>query len=639
MSSYQALYRKWRPMRFKDVVGQSHVSDTLRTAVSTGRIAHAYLFCGTRGTGKTSTAKIFSRAVNCENPQDGEPCNQCPSCLGILNGSIPDVYEMDAASNRGVDNIREICDEVAYIPIGCKKKIYIIDEVHMLTEEAFNALLKTIEEPPPHAIFILATTEPHRIPKTVLSRCQRFDFRRIGVDDIAARLRFISENENINITADGAELVAELGDGSMRDAVSLLDRCSAFGDEELTAARISDIVGIVNADKIFGIAESIAENNASNALSTAAEIMREGKEPQNLIESLSEHFRALLLCKATDNLAEFIEKSEVAAARFSEQAEKFKTDRLLFSIKTLGEYLAQAKWMSNPKVAVEMALVKLASPVYASDIDALLARIESLETAVAKLSSGVVVRNENTASAPISGAGISTADTGGAIDTASVNNTSAKADSFRNSGNAVHTDDNGSQNTVGVQNTSSVKSSSSDGNTSQGEVLPPWEMDSTTVKTSVDTGKVEDTQKPVQNQFTSRESVQQENTSNNAATFNNAASFVSDDGWDDWSEALNEIKNESKTLYAFLYNADVCLNGDTVEIEVQGEVAYNRIATPNGIEYLSKLFSRLSGVPLRTKVFIKGKREKEEKETSAELSIFDLAKKKSIFGDKMDIEE
>lgn len=635
MSSYQALYRKWRPMRFRDVVGQNHVSDTLRTAVSTGRIAHAYLFCGTRGTGKTSTAKIFSRAVNCENPQDGEPCNQCPSCLGILNGSIPDVYEMDAASNRGVDNIREICDEVAYIPIGCKKKIYIIDEVHMLTEEAFNALLKTIEEPPPHAIFILATTEPHRIPKTVLSRCQRFDFRRIGVDDIAARLRFISENENINITADGAELVAELGDGSMRDAVSLLDRCSAFGDEELTAARISDIVGIVNSDKIFGIAESIAENNASNALSVAAEIMREGKEPQNLIESLSEHFRALLLSKATENPAEFIEKSEVAAARFSEQAKKFKTDRLLFSIKTLGEYLAQAKWMSNPKVAVEMALVKLASPVYASDIDALLARIESLETTVAKLSSGTVVRTEHTASVPTRGAG----------DTASVNDTAVKADSFRSSENTVYPGENNVQNTASVQKTSnfqngsSVHSASNDGNTSQGEVLPPWDMDGTTIKTSVDIDKIEVAPKPVQNQFTSRENVQQESTSNNAATFKNAASFVSDDGWDDWSEALNEIKNESKTLYAFLYNADVCLNGDTVEIEVQGEVAYNRIATPNGIDYLSKLFSRLSGVPLRTKVFIKGKREKEEKESSAELSIFDLAKKKSIFGDKMDIEE
>ena len=168
MSSYRALYRKWRPMRFSDVVGQKQVSDTLKTAVATNRIAHAYLFCGTRGTGKTSTAKIFSRAVNCENPIDGEPCNECPICRGILNGSIPDVYEMDAASNRGVDNIREVCDEVLYIPIGCKKKIYIIDEVHMLTEEAFNALLKTIEEPPPHAIFILATTEPHRIPQTVL---------------------------------------------------------------------------------------------------------------------------------------------------------------------------------------------------------------------------------------------------------------------------------------------------------------------------------------------------------------------------------------------------------------------------------------------------------------------------------------
>ena len=222
--TYRALYRKWRPMIFEDVVGQEHVSETLKNSISANRISHAYLFCGTRGTGKTSTAKIFSRAVNCLNPQNGDPCNECEVCRGIIDGSILDVYEMDAASNSGIDNIREIRDEVIYGPTEAKYKVYIIDEAHMLTDDSFNALLKTLEEPPGHVIFILATTEPHKIPATILSRCQRFDFRRIGIDDISRRINKIVKAEGINITPDAAGLVAELADGSMRDGLSILDQ-------------------------------------------------------------------------------------------------------------------------------------------------------------------------------------------------------------------------------------------------------------------------------------------------------------------------------------------------------------------------------------------------------------------------------
>lgn len=565
MSSYRALYRKWRPMRFSDVVGQKQVSDTLRTAVATGRIAHAYLFCGTRGTGKTSTAKIFSRAVNCENPIDGEPCNECPTCKGILNGSIPDVYEMDAASNRGVDNIREVCDEVLYIPVGCKKKIYIIDEVHMLTEEAFNALLKTIEEPPPHAIFILATTEPHRIPQTVLSRCQRFDFRRIGVDDIAARLSQITAAEGIDITPDAVELTAELGDGSMRDAISLLDRCSAFGGEKLTAARVADIVGIVNSDRIFEIAENIAKNQTAAALSEASELLRSGKEPQNLIESISDHFRSLLLCKAADKPAALLEKTEAAAERYAAQAKEYSTERILFSIKTLGEYLAQAKWMSNPKIAVETAIVKLCSPIYSTDVDALLARIEKLEAAVANLSHGVAAAGAAPECKP-------------------------------------------SEPRTVTENTAD--------STGGSEIPPPWDTEDTAAAQTAD----------------SPESRKAANRDSGGAA---ESDYTSE--WSDWVEALAAIKNESKLLYAFLYNADVRLNGSTVEIDVEGKVAYNKIATPKGIEYLSKLFSRISETPLKASVSIKGERSGESEETE-ELSIRYIAKKKELFGDKMQIE-
>lgn len=540
MAAYRALYRKWRPMKFEDLVGQRHVSDTLRGAVVSGRIAHAYLFCGTRGTGKTSAAKIFSRAVNCQSPENGEPCNKCETCKGILNGTILDVYEMDAASNRGVESIREIREEVIYAPVGCKYKVYIIDEVHMLTTEAFNALLKTLEEPPEHTIFILATTDPNKLPQTVLSRCQRFDFRRIGTDDIVRRISRIAEAEGIDITPDAAELVAELGDGSMRDAISTLDRCAAFGGEKLTTERVGEITGIIGSKRLFDIADAVAKDSAKDALAVSGEVLNAGKEAQFLLENLIEHFRALLICKTTDKPAAMLEKTEQAAERYSKQAEKYSSERILYSIKALSDCLAQAKWLSKPRIAVETAMVKLCSPSYSSDTDALLARIEKLETAVANLSSGAYVTAPPMAAAD------------------------------------------------------STQTQKSDGGGS--------------VKSDAENRK-EDTE---------------------ASGGQTAEECVF------WADALNEIKKESKALYAFLYNADVCIKGEIVEIQVAGKVAYNKIATPNGIDYLSKLLSRVSGSTFRAKVLIKGEGGADEKD-KAEPSINDLAAKASMFGDRIDI--
>ncbi len=545
MSVYQALYRKWRPMRFEDVSGQSQVSETLKTAISNGRISHAYLFCGTRGTGKTSTAKIFSRAVNCESPVNGEPCNECASCRGILDGSILDVYEMDAASNRGVENIREIRDEVIYTPVGCKYKVYIIDEVHMLTTEAFNALLKTLEEPPAHTIFILATTEPHKIPATVLSRCQRFDFKRISVRDIAERITKIADNEGIDITPDGIEAVAELGDGSMRDAISILDRCITFGQDKLTASVISDIMGVVGSGKLFEIVDAIGEDNSRNALMAADEVLKEGKEAQNLIENLISHFRALLVCKTTDDPGELLEKTESAVEKYKTQANGFSVERIVYSINMLGDYLAQSKWLSDPKLAAEQGVIRLAS--YNDDESVLLKRIEKLEAALLNMANGGVV-------------------------------------------------------SMSVEAVKPVKKEEKE--------LPPWDIEEP-VKTpeAVETSEpVEPTSKP--------------------------AGEVA--GGDLWTKALEEIKKESKLLYAFLYTGSCVRCGDTMEIEVAGEVAYGKIATPNGIEYLSKMFSDLSGEDLSVKVFIKGERVKKE-EVKEGFSIKDLADKKSVFGDKIDI--
>ncbi len=543
MSTYQALYRKWRPMKFEDVSGQNQVSDTLKTAIASGRISHAYLFCGTRGTGKTSTAKIFSRAVNCESPVNGEPCNECNTCKGILNGSILDVYEMDAASNRGVENIREIRDEVIYTPVGCKYKVYIIDEVHMLTTEAFNALLKTLEEPPVHTIFILATTEPHKIPATVLSRCQRFDFRRISVNDIAGRIKLIAENENIDVTPEGIEAVAELGDGSMRDAISILDRCITFSQEKLTAEVIADIMGVVGSGKLFEIVDAICDDDTKVALMGADEILKEGKEAQSLIENLISHFRALLVCKTTDSPQDLLEKTESAVSKYKAQADKLSVERIVYSINALGEYLAQSKWLSDPKLAAEQGVIRLAT--YNDDESVLLKRIEKLEKIIETMSKGGTVSFE---SAP---------------------------------------------------------------EKKEEKELPPWD--------------VEEPKKEVKSK-----EVKSEETSAPPAM---AEASPAPSG-DLWQNVLNEVKKESKLLYAFLYTASCEKSENTVKIQVTGEVAYNKISTPNGIEYLSKLFSKISGEEIAVRVSIKGEEKEEVKEG---FSIKDLADKKSMFGDKIDI--
>lgn len=383
-NEYQALYRKWRPLSFDDVVGQEHISETLKHSVSGGRVAHAYLFCGTRGTGKTSTAKILSRAVNCENPQNGNPCNECGNCRGILDGSIFDVYEIDAASNNGVDNIRELRDEVIYTPSSrCKYKVYIIDEVHMLSTSAFNALLKTLEEPPAHVIFILATTEPSKLPATILSRCQRFDFRRICADAVARRIEKISEAENIGITPDAAELIAELANGSMRDGLSILDRCAACCDDTLKRADVVETVGIVDKTVLFEISDAVADEDTGKALTLAGEFLSRGKEAQSFLEDFVLHYRNLLVARAAENADGLLDMTAAAKERYFEQSKKYTLAKIISCISILSEQTGTAKRLSNPTVAVETALVKMSSPQCSDDRAALLARIEALEKKLA----------------------------------------------------------------------------------------------------------------------------------------------------------------------------------------------------------------------------------------------------------------
>ncbi|MGE4282780.1 MAG: DNA polymerase III subunit gamma/tau [Clostridia bacterium] len=386
--SYQALYRKWRPQVFEDVIGQKHITETLKNQVIAHRTAHAYLLCGTRGTGKTSTAKIFSRAVNCLSPENGNPCNVCDICTGIIKGSIMDVVEIDAASNNGVDNVREIRDEVAYSPARGKYKVYIIDEVHMLSTGAFNALLKTLEEPPSHVMFILATTEPHKIPATILSRCQRFDFKRITVDDIVERLKQVTIEDNIDAEEKGLRLVARISEGSMRDALSILDQCIAFGSKTITYENISAVLGTVDHSLLLDMARHIADRSTEKAIELIDLLIREGRDIVHFMSDLIEHFRNLLLCKVMENAQDILDMSNEATVALKDQSVSFTQERIIHCIKQLSEAHSTIKWAANPRTVLEIAVIKLCVENLDFSAEAIMDRISNIEQ---KLAQGTMI--------------------------------------------------------------------------------------------------------------------------------------------------------------------------------------------------------------------------------------------------------
>lgn len=375
---YQVLYRKWRPQTFADVVGQPHVTASLTGAVQSGRLSHAYLFTGSRGTGKTSCAKILAKAVNCEHPADGNPCNTCDTCRGIDNGSILDVIEIDAASNNGVDNIRDLREEANYTPTHAKYRVYIIDEVHMLSTGAFNALLKTLEEPPAHVKFILATTEVHKLPSTILSRCQRFDFKRIEPQDIAGRLQYVASQENIALTDDGAMLIARVSDGAMRDALSLLDRCAAYG-EEITETVVSDAAGLAGREHLFALAESIAAHDSEKTLTVLNELYNNACNMERLIADLITHFRAMMIARSVSNYKDLIVCPQAELEKIHVQSNSFTLARILSALDILNDTAIRLKSGAHRRTAVEMALLRMADERLDTDINALLARVAELE--------------------------------------------------------------------------------------------------------------------------------------------------------------------------------------------------------------------------------------------------------------------
>lgn len=378
--SYVALYRKFRPNEFEDVKGQDAIVKTLKNQIRANRIGHAYLFCGTRGTGKTTVAKIFAKAVNCEHTADGSPCGECAACKAIASGASMNVIEIDAASNNGVDNIREIREEVAYRPTEGRYKVYIIDEVHMLSIGAFNALLKTLEEPPEYVIFILATTEAHKIPVTILSRCQRYDFKRISIDTISARLRELIDKEQWDVEDKAVRYIAKMADGSMRDSLSLLDQCASFYiGEKLTYDHVLEVLGAVDTEVFSRLLRELISMDVRRVIKTVEDLVMQGRELSQLAADFTWYLRNLLLVKGSDHMEDILDVSTENLAQLKEEAQMIDNDTLIRYIRIFSELTNQLRYSAQKRVLLEVTLIKLCCPAMETSQDALLDRIRAVE--------------------------------------------------------------------------------------------------------------------------------------------------------------------------------------------------------------------------------------------------------------------
>lgn len=392
---YQVLYRKYRPKVFADVYGQEHVTSTLLNEIKEGRISHAYLFTGSRGTGKTTCAKILAKAVNCEHNQNGEPCNECEVCKGLDAGTIYDVVEIDAASNNGVDNIRDLREEANYTPTRGKYRVYIIDEVHMLSTGAFNALLKTLEEPPAHVIFILATTEVHKLPATILSRCQRFDFKRIQPETMSVRLKEVAKAENMNLSDEAALLISRIADGGMRDALSILDQC-AGRSRDIDEALVSDVAGIAGREALYELSQAVSEKNSGKALDIISTLHQNSYDMERLCVEMINHFRNFLIAKTVNKSRELIICTDDEYKNILSSAEAFTLPNIIYALDLFQQTLTQIKGGANSRIEMEMSFIKLCEPKLETSQEAILSRLSSLENAV---KNGVVMQAQS--SAPI----------------------------------------------------------------------------------------------------------------------------------------------------------------------------------------------------------------------------------------------
>lgn len=380
--AYMALYREFRPKSFEDIIGQNHIVKTLRNQINSNRVAHAYLFTGTRGTGKTSMAKIFSKAVNCLNPIDGSPCNECEICKGINSGTLLDVIEMDAASNRKLENALDIIETVAYPPQACKYKVYIIDEVHMLTTQAFNALLKTIEEPPSYVMFILATTDPQKVPATILSRCQRFDFKRIKTDDAFLRLKHIIETKGVFAEDNALKLIAKVSEGAMRDSLSILDQAISMGDGKVNTDLISSMLGLTGKEAIFNLIDYMAEGDIDNSLKEIDYVITSGKDIAQFVKDITKHLRNLLIVRISKSPEDTLDLGTDTIEDMVEQSRKLKYEDIVRCINIFIEAEQEMKLTSQWRIVLEMAIIRFTKREYDISVETLIKRIARLENII-----------------------------------------------------------------------------------------------------------------------------------------------------------------------------------------------------------------------------------------------------------------
>ncbi|MBV4420256.1 DNA polymerase III subunit gamma/tau [Clostridium tyrobutyricum] len=380
--AYKALYREWRPKTFKDVVGQEHITVTLKNQILNNRIAHAYLFSGTRGTGKTSTAKILAKAVNCMDLKDGEPCNECEMCRKINSGTAIDVIEMDAASKRRLEDIKDVIENVKYPPQEGKYKVYIMDEVHMLTQEAVNAFLKTLEEPPKNVIFILATTDPQKLPSTILSRCQKFDFRRIKSIDIFKRLRYIVDNKGVFSDDKSINLISRMCDGAMRDALSILDQAISMGDGKVEYKNVIDMLGLVTNENLLKLTDSIIEKDIENSMKVIDDIVLSGKDIYNFVRDMIIHFRNLLMVKVSQNPEEVLDMSDENIKLIKEQSQRIRVEEIMRHIRILQDAEEQSKWTKQSRIYLELSVIKMCKVEYDTSKEIILSRLNKLEESI-----------------------------------------------------------------------------------------------------------------------------------------------------------------------------------------------------------------------------------------------------------------
>ena len=585
---YQVLYRKYRPQTFEDVVGQPQVTVTLKNELKSGRVNHAYLFTGSRGTGKTTCAKILSKAVNCLNLTDSNPCGVCENCKGIDSGEILDVVEMDAASNRKIDDIRSIIDEVAFTPARAKYRVYIIDEVHMLTTEAFNALLKTLEEPPKHVIFILATTEVHKLPATITSRCQRFDFHRIAPKDIAYRLSVIAKAENITLTDEAALLISVIADGAVRDAISLLDRCIGIANGEVTADIVRDAAGLASKSYLFELCTCTINKNPAKALSIIDKLYGESKDIVRLCDELISHFRALMLIKTVKNSREMLAFADREFDAAQSQCDYLSLAEIIYSMDVLSRAFERMGKGANNRTELEMAIVKLCSPELDSTTEALTTRVASLEKAVKMLSSGVtpITATEQKIAEPVHTQPVPET-TEKQPEIAEVTPAKEKAD--ENTKTAVETP----QETIDTtpEKPAVVQNDEPPVTEITQEIVKPHPTEQIPQPVS----PVENTEVPPQTEVAPQPPVQppvqpQKKTAVDLdSVYKNAKPML------EWPEVINNLKRYSRAISAAFEDSNAYVSGDYLLIETEQEIAFQLLKKSAQRDNIRKAVSEITG--------------------------------------------